>query len=250
MQAGDARVLIDAGLSGRAVERALCEIGVGVDTLNAILVTHEHSDHIAGVGVLSRRWNLPVYATEDTWVAMDEKSCMRGVSLPNRRAFSNREAFYIGNLAVAPFPIPHDAADPVGFSLMNGGRKICVATDLGHIAGEWMHALEEANIVLLEANHDLELLRASTRYHARLKSRILGRKGHLSNGDSGTALTRLAEGGLRHVVLGHLSAETNSPELAHNTVCSVLREAGIQPGTDIQVDLAHRDRIGSLYEIG
>lgn len=250
VQAGGVRVLVDAGLSGRAVERALSEIGAAPDSISAILITHEHSDHIAGAGVLSKRWDIPVYANELTWEAMDAKACMRGVTLKNRRSFGSTEDFYVGDLAVSPFSIPHDAADPVGFSLLHGGRKICVATDLGHITGGWMKALGGADLVLLEANHDPDLLRASTRYHARLKSRILGKRGHLSNQDSGSALTQLVEGGLRHVILGHLSAETNSPELAYRTVCGTLEEAGIHPGDDIQVDLAWRDQIGHVYEIG
>lgn len=250
VQAGGVRVLVDAGLSGKAVERAMGDIGATPDTLGAILITHEHTDHTAGVGVLSRRWDLPVYATEDTWIAMEAKGCLGEVALKNRRTFANDQDFYVGDLAVSPFSIPHDAADPVGFALYHAGRKLCVATDLGHISHGWMKAIEGSDLVLLEANHDPDLLRASTRYHARLKSRILGKRGHLSNADSGSALTELAELGLRHVILGHLSAETNTPELAHSTVCERLQEAGIRPGDDIQVDLAYRDRTGGLYEIG
>lgn len=249
VQAGDVRILVDAGLSGRMVERALSEIGVTPDTLSAILISHEHSDHIAGAGVLSRRWDLPVYANEQTWLAMESKPSIKGIALKHRIAFETGGAFYIGNLAVSPFSIPHDAADPVGFSLNYKSRKICIATDLGHIAPGWLTALEEADLVLLEANHDPELLRASTRYHARLKARILGRKGHLSNGDSGSALLRLAEGGLKHVILGHMSAETNTPELAFRTVTGALQAEGLCIGKDIRVDLARRDHIGGLYDI-
>lgn len=249
-QAGGVRVLIDAGLSGRCIEGALREIGVSPDTLSAILITHEHSDHIQGAGVLSRRWNLPVYATEGTWLAMEDKPCARGIALQNRIAFSAGDAFYIGDMAVAPFPIPHDAADPVGFALLAQGRKVCVATDLGHISPTWLQAVDGADLILLEANHDPDLLRRSTRYHARLKRRILGRKGHLSNGDSGSALVSLAEGGLRRVILGHMSQETNTPELAYRTVCQTLEASGIRPGGDMQVDLAFRDRPGGVYEIG
>lgn len=249
VQAGSTRVLVDAGLSGRAVERALAEIGADPTTIQAILITHEHSDHIAGAGILSKRWNIPVYATEKTWLAMDHKTCMRGAAPSNRVAFAPDEAFYVRDLAVAPFAIPHDAADPVGFSLMHGNRKICIATDLGHISGGWMRALAGADLALLEANHDPDMLRACPRYHPSLKARILGRRGHLSNEDSGAALTQLAETGLRHVILGHLSGETNTPALAYETVCATLREAGIAPGGDVQVDMAHRDRIGKFYEI-
>lgn len=250
VQAGGIRVLVDAGLSGRAIERALSEIGVALNTLSGILISHEHSDHVQGAGILSRRFSLPVYATEGTWCAMETKPGIDGITLANRRIFSSGEDFYIGGLAVSAFSIPHDAADPVGFSLYYGGHKICVATDLGHLSKGWLRALEHADLALVEANHDPEMLRHHPRYPARLKSRILGRRGHLSNQDCGQALTQLAVSGLRHVILGHLSGETNTPELAHETACAALEAIGAKPGKDILVDMAWRDRLGKFYEIG
>ncbi len=250
IQAGDTAVLVDAGLSGRTVEQALREICASAESLSAILVSHEHSDHIKGVGVLSRRWDLPVYATEDTWAAMEDKPGATGIALKNRRTFAAGEDFYIRDLAVSPFSIPHDAADPVGFALLNGGKKVCVATDLGHIAQGWMHAVSGADLLLLEANHDPDLLRASARYPERLKRRILGNRGHLSNADCGEALVRLVQEGVRHVVLGHMSAETNTPQLARETVLTALVTQRIRPDADVYVDMALRDRIGGLYTIG
>ncbi len=249
VQAGGVRILVDAGLSARTVEQALRDIGAAPDTLGGILVTHEHSDHIRGVGILSKRWALPVYATEKTWAAMKSKPGINGVALKNRRAFAPFQDFYIRDLAVSPFSIPHDAADPVGFSLLYGSRKICVATDLGHVANGWMRALSGANLVLIEANHDPRLLQASARYPERLKRRILGNKGHLSNQDCGEALSRLVEEGVRHAILGHMSAETNTPELAKETILTALITRKIRIGTDIQVDLALREETGSFYTI-
>lgn len=248
VQAGDTRVLVDAGLSGRSVERALSEIGAPPETLGAILITHEHSDHIAGVGVLSKRYGLPVYASEGTWLAMEHKPCVAGVSPQNRRAFRPGQDFYIRDLAVAPFSTPHDAAEPVGYALLYRGRKLCVATDLGHIAQGWMRALDHADLALIEANHDPDLLRRS-RYPEALKRRILGKRGHLSNADCGAALVKLAEAGVTNVVLGHLSAETNLPELAFETVRASLEAGGLRVGQDLRVGLAWRDRIGGIYEI-
>lgn len=250
VQAGDVRVLVDAGLSGRAVERALGELSVAPDTLSALLVTHEHSDHIQGAGILSRRYDIPIYATEKTWLAMEQKAAMKDVALKNRRAFLAGEDFYIRDLGVSSFSIPHDAADPVGYALLHGGHKVSVATDLGHISKGWMRAVAGSDLLLLEANHDPGMLRAHARYPSYLKRRILGTKGHLSNDDSGSALAELVQLGLRHVILGHLSAETNTPDLAHETVCAALRAEGICPGQDVQVDMAWRDRIGKLYDIG
>lgn len=247
---GETRVLLDAGLSGRTVEEALRAVGGDPTCLSAILVSHEHSDHIKGVGILSRRWNLPVYATEKTWLAMEKKPGMENISLKNRRVFTAGEGFYIRDLAVTPFSIPHDAADPVGFCVECGGRKLCVATDLGRIASTWMRAAEGADLLLLESNHDPELLRMTPRYSAALKARILGARGHLSNGECGKALVALAQTGVRNVILGHLSQETNNPELAFDTVCQTLQAAGIAPQQDVRVDLAWRDRLGGCYQIG
>lgn len=249
VQAGRTRVLVDAGLSGRTTEALLCQIGASPDTLAAILVSHEHSDHIQGVGVLSRRYDVPVFATEGTWRAMEQKPGISGIALKNRRALSEDASFYIDDLGVTPFSIPHDAAEPVGFSLYFGGRKLCVATDLGHIEKRWLQALSGANLVLLESNHDHAMLSTSARYPATLKRRILGRTGHLSNDDCGKALLALAKEGLRHVILGHMSAETNTPELALQTVCEALLAEGIRPNDDIRVDLARRDRLGDVYHL-
>jgi len=249
VQAGKTRVLVDAGLSGKMVEQALSGINVSPDSLVAILLTHEHSDHVKGAGVLSRRYHLPVYATEGTWEAMQGKPGNDGIALPNRRVFAADSDFYIGDMAVSPFSIPHDAADPVGFSFYCAGRKLCVATDLGHIASGWMGAIADADLLLLESNHDPDLLACNQRYPARLKQRIMGKRGHLSNGDCAKALSKLVSRGVRHVILGHMSGETNTPELARKTVCDALSLEGIQPDVDIKVDLAYRDRMGMLYSL-
>lgn len=249
VQAGDVRVLVDAGLSCRAIENALAECAVTPDTLGAVLVTHEHSDHIKGLALLSKRHNLPVYATEGTWLAMQDKPGFDQIPAKNRRAFEPEQPFFMRDLLVTPFSIPHDAADPVGFSFQFGARKLCVATDLGHIAPGWMRALQGANLALLESNHDPEMLRAHPRYPSRLKARILGRRGHLCNADCGKAVVALAQAGLTNVILGHLSAETNRPELALETVEAALSEAGIRPGEDVRVTLSQRDRNGGVYFI-
>lgn len=249
VQAGDARVLVDAGLSGRAIERALSGIGVAPTSLSAILISHEHSDHIRGAGVLSKRSGIPVYATEKTWLAMEEKPGISAIALKDRRVLCADQDFYIRDLAVSPFSIPHDAADPVGFSLYHGGRKLSIATDLGHLSPSWQKAISEANLVLLEANHDPELLQGSARYPFWLKARIAGKRGHLSNEDCGSALRQLVREGLRHAILGHLSAETNTPEMAMRAALSALQAEGVRPDDDIRIEIAPRDLAGNLYTI-
>ncbi len=246
LQAGNTRLLIDAGLSAKSIVSALDLLDVCPADLDGILITHEHSDHIRGAGAMSRKFNLPVYASEGTWQAMAAK--LGDVASKNQRIFTANEDFYVRDIGVMPFSIPHDAADPVGFSLMYQGRKVSTATDLGHIQPQWMRAVAGSDILLLESNHDLRMLEAG-RYPQYLKSRIRGRKGHLSNDDCGKALCALAASGVRTCILGHLSEENNLPELAYQTVRDALGTERIQCGVDFCLDIAWRDRIGNVYTI-
>lgn len=246
--AGDTRILIDAGLSGRAVAEALASIGVLPETLSAILVTHEHSDHIRGVGILSRKYRLPVFANAGTWQAMARQ--IGEVSPHLRREFRTGESFYIGELCVLPYPVSHDAAEPVGYRVDHGAHGVATATDTGVLGQAALEALRGVDVVLLESNHDPAMLRANEHYSAALKKRILGRRGHLSNGDCGEALWQLYQTGVRHAVLGHLSHENNTPELALEAAQQALRAHGLEPGRDMRLDLAWRDHVGGVYEIG
>ena len=231
VRAGDTRLLIDAGLSGRTISEGLASIGVLPETLSGILVTHEHSDHIKGVGILSRKYHVPIYANDRTWQAMERS--LGNIAPGSRRVFESGETFYIGNAGIMPYRISHDAAEPVGYRVYYGGHSVATATD----------------IVLLESNHDIDMLHANDHYSAQLKTRILGRYGHLSNEACGEALLQLYQTGVRHAVLGHLSHENNTPELAMSTVCGVLRAHGLELSEDIQVDMAWRDHVGGVYEI-
>ena len=246
--AGNTRILIDAGLSGRAVTDALSQIGLLPETLNGILVTHEHSDHIKGVGILSRKYHLPVYANAGTWDAMQR--LVGAVDSPLHREFVSNESFYIGDLAILPYSTSHDAAEPVGFRVDYGAHSVATATDTGVFTKRMLEALSGVDIILLESNHDIDMLHANEHYSQTLKNRILGRKGHLSNEACGEALWQLYQTGVRHAVLGHLSHENNSPELAMRTVCESLTAHGLAGGTDSRVDMAWRDHVGGMYEIG
>lgn len=245
--AGDTRVLIDAGLPGKRVSDALHEIDVLPETLGGIVVTHEHSDHIAGVGVLARKYHLPVYANERTWSAMAGK--IGEIAPWQRRMFDNENVFYIGDIAFHPFSVPHDAADPVGYRAYYGGHSVAVATDMGYMKKSVMNALAGAEIVLLESNHDPDMLLRNPRYSVALKKRILGNHGHLSNDTCARALLGLLETGVHRVVLGHLSGENNTPELALNTSLDYLISQGVSPQDDLNVDLSWRDRVGGLYTV-
>ena len=250
VQYGRTRILIDAGKPGKTLEEALRDIGVAPDTLDALLITHEHSDHISGAGILCRRYHLPVYATADTWLAMDGKV---GRIPPGLRVtFDKAQDFYIGDIGVVPFPIPHDAADPVGYHLYGGGVSLSIATDLGHMTKRVFEAIHDSNLILLESNHDPDMLMSNDHYSMALKRRILGNHGHLSNAAAAETVLQLVDAGVHDIVLGHLSGENNTPELALNTSVTRAELEGLRVGIhgDVNLDLAWRDRVGNLYTIG
>lgn len=247
VQAGQTRVLIDAGKPGKTLTEALNLIGVEPESLDAILITHEHSDHIAGAGVMARKYHVPVYATEDTWAAMDKK--VGAVAPDLRRTFDKKQDFYLGQLGVVPFAIPHDAADPVGYRLWCGSVSIATATDLGYFSRGVKEAVSGSSLVLLESNHDPDMLMRNPHYSAHLKQRILSNHGHLSNEACANALIQLVESGVHHVILGHLSGENNLPELALQTSENRAEEAGIRLGQDLSLDMAWRDRVGGVYTL-
>jgi phosphoribosyl 1,2-cyclic phosphodiesterase len=242
VRAGHTRILVDAGLSSRTVDSLLRTIEESPVNLSGILITHEHGDHIKGVGVLSKQFDIPVYANIETWRAMQTKKDVDKVASYNRRVFNTGEDFFIEDLNVLPFAIPHDAAEPVGYSLSYGGKKLSIATDVGHLRRGWLNCLYGSDLVLIESNHDPDML-ARSAYPSWLKSRIGGSRGHLSNGDTANAVLRMTADGVRHFVLGHMSAEANTPELARETVL------GAAAGDGVRVDLAYRDRTGGYYEV-
>ena len=245
---GDTRLLIDAGMPGKSIEGALREIGVLPETLTGIAVTHEHSDHVKGVGILSRKYHIPVYANEGTWNGMAR--AVGEVPAGCRRITRTDEDFYIGDLALLPFAIPHDAAEPVGYRVFCAGHSVGTATDIGHMTKKILQTLAGTEVLLLESNHDPEMLRRNPHYPLQLKQRILGSRGHLSNDDSANALLSLYETGVRQVLLGHLSGENNTPARALDTAVRRLEQNGVRLNEDIGLGIAWRDRVSAKFVIG
>jgi phosphoribosyl 1,2-cyclic phosphodiesterase len=202
------RFLVDCGLSGKQAEERLAQIDVDPASLQAILVTHEHCDHINGVGTLSRRYNIPIYANAAT---------IEHISKPKaKEVFNTGQEFYFNQVRVEPFSIVHDATDPVGFAIYAEGLKLVICTDLGRVTTLVRQHIAKANAILLESNHDQEMLQSCS-YTWELKQRIASTYGHLCNEAAGQLLEELAHPELFHVVLGHLSENSNTPTLALET---------------------------------
>ncbi len=244
-QYGNTRLLIDAGKSGKTIEDALASIGADIRSISGVLITHEHSDHISGAGVLARKYHLPLYATRETWWAMRDK--LGKIPPDTVREIEAGKDFWLGDIGVAPFSIPHDAADPVGFRLWGGNVSVSTATDLGAFTEDVYANVAGSTLVLLESNHDPDMLRANPRYSAALKARILGDHGHLSNEACSAALLRLIGAGTTDVILGHLSGENNTPGLARRVSENTLAREGIRTGADVQLQIALRDETGEVY---
>ena len=243
---GESGVLVDAGVSCTRIVAELGKIGVKPDSLKGLLITHEHADHIAGAGILSRKFDLPIFATEGTWRGMEEK--LGAVAAKNIRLVDPSQDFFLGGMNIVPFALPHDAMEPCGYSFYLGGMKASIATDIGYVKDSWVSAVSGSDIVLLESNYDPDMLKAG-KYPYSLKTRILGRKGHLSNDDAGTAACRLVSSGTRTLILGHLSKENNFPELAKQCTVCALREAGVDPDKDISLSIASRDHTSGLFAL-
>lgn len=241
------RLLLDAGLSGKYITNSLDHIGESLKDIDALLITHEHSDHIKGAGVIYRKIKRPIYATQATWAAMQSK--LGEIAPEHIRIIQPGESFEIGDIQVKPIAISHDAADPVAYAFGNLLARMCVATDLGHCPESVQEEFLECDLLMLESNHDVNMLKIGP-YPYYLKRRILSDVGHLSNETAAMVVTRaVKEGRVRSVLLGHLSKENNLPELAYETVGSIVSEAGIRIGEDINLDLTYRDRVGMVYHI-
>ncbi len=235
---GESRLLVDAGLSGVEIQRRMAERGLDPAELTAIVVTHEHDDHIRGAGVLCRRFGLPVYTSRATGAA----AAGRVKTVADHRYFEAGAAFTVGALSLRPFSTSHDAADPAGLVISGAGEKLGIATDLGVATAVVRTHLKGCGLLILEANHDPEMLMSGP-YPWPLKQRVRGRAGHLSNEDCRDLIGELTHDGLRHVILAHLSEQNNTPEKAVRAVTPALGE-----GRTI-LSVAEQHRCGRIYRV-
>lgn len=222
VETDETRLLVDVGFSGRQIRQRLATIGRVPENLTAILITHEHSDHISGLAAIAEKARLPVYCNRAT---MEEIQRTLGANL-DFRLFVAGGGFDVGDISVETFSIPHDAQDPVGFVLHTDAAKIGFATDLGHVTKLVLERLRATNALVLESNHDVRMLQDCPKRPWSLKQRILSRHGHLSNEAAADCVTEIMSDQLRHLYLGHLSRDCNKPELAHRVMTQRLQTLG------------------------
>lgn len=236
----DTHLLVDAGISGKRIEEGLNDIGLKTEEMDGILITHEHADHISSLGVLMRRYGLPVYATKGTIQGILDSPSLGKIPEGLFREIRAGECFNVNGLTVKPIDVSHDAMEPVAYRVEGGGRSVGVVTDLGIYDEHIVEHFTNMDALLLEANHDVNMLQVG-RYPYYLKRRILGERGHLSNELSGKLLCRLLHDDLKCVFLGHLSAENNLAELAYETVrLEILMDDCVYAPDDFKIKIAKR----------
>lgn len=225
VEGGETKVLIDAGLSAKKIEQLLGERDVKCAELEAIFVTHEHADHIKGLGALARKYDLPVYANEKTWEQLDKS--IGAIAEMRRMVMETGCAVELGSMKIESYGISHDAAEPVGYCFYEGDRKLGLATDLGYMSSKVKDRLLDCDAIVLETNHDVEMLRMG-HYPWSIKRRILSDLGHLSNEAAGEAVIDLLGGRrLKRIYMAHLSRDHNLMDLARLTLNSVIEERGV-----------------------
>ena len=242
---GDTHILIDAGMSLRRTKESLRELNLSPSMLACVLITHEHSDHISGLPMLLKYHKTSVFTSFGTGNGI----C--GI-IPEAEPFINcfepGTELELGDICVKSFRTPHDSSESLGFTLSAGGKRLVYATDLGCVTAGVMEAALGADVAIIEANHDLQMLKNGP-YPPFLKARILSDYGHLENSDCGEFAARLAHSGTRHIQLAHLSRTNNTPELAYNTVRDVLKANGVKPGKDVSLDVTPHFTSGRVYKL-
>ncbi len=241
-------ILIDAGISGKRIEAGLSSIDRSLTEIDALLITHEHSDHIRALGILARRYEIPIYLTQGTADAVLSMTSVGKIPEDLLHVIRADEEFAVGEMRLRPFAVSHDAAEPVAFRIEAEGKKAAVVTDLGCYDENILHCLSDLNALLLESNHDVRMLESGS-YPYYLKRRILGEAGHLSNEDAGRLLSAILHDGFGTVLLGHLSHENNYEPLAYETVCDeVTRGDNPYRASDFPILVAHRDVVTEAVE--
>lgn len=242
----EVKLLVDAGFSGKTIEKLLDGIDVKCDEIDGILITHEHQDHIKGAGVLSRRYNIPIYANQGTWTGMEES--IGKIKSENIKVIDTEKYLSLKDLDILPINIYHDANEPVGYVINGGNKKVSLVTDTGKLDDKILNHIKKSQIYLVESNHDIQMLRNGP-YPVYLQNRIIGDFGHLSNDYIAEAMKDIIKGNGETILLAHLSKENNTPKTAFNQMAFKLLEMGIDIKKDINLELTHRDKQTKIFTI-
>ncbi|MBF2352857.1 MBL fold metallo-hydrolase [Listeria welshimeri] len=246
IETGDQKILVDCGLSGKKMEGLFAQVGRNMNDLDAILITHEHSDHIKGLGVLARKYKLPIYANAKTWKAMD--NMIGEVSSDQKFQFDMETVKSFGSMQVESFGVSHDAIEPMFYIFHNGNKKFVMITDTGYVSDRMKGHIAGADAYLFESNHDVEMLRMG-RYPWNVKRRILGDEGHVSNEDAAIAMSEVITDQTKRIYLGHLSKDNNMKELARMSVTQILISEGIDVGGKLEIFDTDPDNATSIFTI-
>lgn len=242
-------LLIDAGIGIRTLKKYFHDYGLNIGNVHNILVTHDHADHVKSVGCLSQDYNIPVYATEEVHGGIACNYCVRKKINPeNKRYIEKGMPFSLGSFQITPFDVPHDSRDNVGYRIVCGDVTFCLITDVGHVTAEIEGYIKEADYLVIEANHDEEMLMNGA-YPMHLKLRVRGQEGHLSNKACAEAIVNCATPRLKHIWLCHLSQENNHPELARKTIEMILNASGLVAGSDFGLDILKRKTPAGVFEL-
>lgn len=234
-------ILVDTGISGKRIDEGLKMLDVDGHDLDAIFVTHEHSDHIQGLGVISRKYNIPIYATRGTIQAILDTSAGSKIDTVLFNEITYDKPVWVKDLEISPIKISHDAAEPTAYRFQSEGKKAAIMTDLGYYDDYIVSKLRDLDAIFLEANHDVRMLQLG-RYTYQLKQRILGKRGHLSNETSGRLLSSILNDHMKYIYLSHLSKENNMPELAYEAVrLEVTMSDTDYRGDDFDIRVAKRE---------
>lgn len=242
-------ILIDAGISGKRIEAGLNSAGISGKDLDAVFVTHEHADHIGGLGVLARKFDVPIYSTRGTIAGISMSKSVGDIDGQLFQTIRRNENISVGSLMIQAVPVSHDAAEPVCYKVSNGAASVAVATDMGYYTEEIVEKLRGLDAILLEANHDVNMVQVGP-YPYYLKQRILGKKGHLSNESAGRLLSEILHDDMKHIFLGHLSRENNLPQLAHEAVrLEITMGENPYQASDFDIRVAQRSEPSEMIEV-
>jgi phosphoribosyl 1,2-cyclic phosphodiesterase len=242
LESDETKILIDAGISTRCIKNSLKKFDILIEDIDAVCITHEHNDHIKGIDVLSRAYNIPIYANVPTAQYIAKKNYIK----KNDLIYNYQNSFSIKDLVIKSFDVHHDAVSPVGYFIDNSKTKFSILTDTGCVTQEIYQVIKGSTAVLLESNHDIEMLKKGP-YPYYLKQRIQSNKGHLSNDIAGRTAVKLVRDGAKNIILGHISAVNNDYQTVYNSISYYLKINNISMGEDVLIDIAQKNEPSNVH---